>query len=69
MRYMVQPAQVHVGDSINVFKHGRCSVLINAHPSCDVNRVTSDGTSRVKYYAHIRKTNNIWYCVWINRLV
>ena len=22
MRYMVQPSQVHVGDSVNVFRHG-----------------------------------------------
>lgn len=69
MRYMIQPAQVHVGDSVNVFRHGTYwLVLINAHSSCDaINRFTSDGTSWVKYYAHIRKTNNIWYCFWINR--
>ena len=32
MRYMIQPAQVHVGDSVNVFRHGMyCLVLINAY--------------------------------------
>ena len=25
MRYMIQPAQVHVGDSVNVFRHGMYS--------------------------------------------
>ena len=30
MRYMIQPAQVHVGDSVNVFRHGRYC-LINAY--------------------------------------